>query len=316
MIVENFDANDATKSYYKVILPSKNLAEAKLDSTISRFMIELTADNSINYREYDDLFQNARHIGIWFADKKMFDICQINIREAISLYSYSYKTLVENMQTLKNLLLFEASSLHLHKGVFESNSLEIIKFNGSKEKNLLPFHQLKSLKQMIFVDRTIETFEGIEELTALEYMEFGACAKLRTLDHLANSRSLKALYIQSNAKIASTFEFLMDMPSLKALVLLDVGEIPTLKFLREHPSLELISVIGKTKILDGKISCLLDNPKIKSLDFQDKKGYDLINEQVPESKKFHQSKNIIIQYSRRAVELCGGNLAEFDAQLV
>ena len=83
-----------------------------------------------------------------------------------------------------------------------------------------------SLRQLVLYRcPSLASMDGIEALTALEYLDVGVCRHITSLD------------------------FVAALPSLRALRLSDLRDVESLRPLAGHPSLAII-LFGRTKDLD------------------------------------------------------------------
>jgi hypothetical protein len=305
MTIEKRKSTYSTHYYYDVRLPFTSFDPSELDPLITHYEIRIDNPETIDYEKYQIIFDNVKHLGLKL-DCKVFDISKLNLKNLVTLgLGYAFNTKIINIDQIQTLKAFGSSYFYLHNSVLGCEYLEYMKIDKIKEKDLSSFHKLKNLKQFWFLDRTIESFDGIEAIKSLEYIKLGTCPKLKKIDKIDQLSNLVILILENNPKALIDYSLVMKLKNLKMLILDNQGEIETLEFLRNHPSLEGIGLVGNTKILDGNLSVLLEVPKLKGLTFDDKRGYNMKNKDVPKNKIYNLNDMAVLKYNRRADELYG-----------
>jgi len=147
-------------------------------------------------------------------------------------------------------------------------SLTISYYNpGSKDLAELPF--LPSLEHLNVIKTRIATLDGIERFPGLKKLEIYGAPALKTIRQLKFLPNIDEIWFETCKKVKD-YDTLGGVKPLKKIVLTNSGEIPSLGFVRELPSLKFISFVG-TNVLDGDISHCNE---LKYVGFNDKRHYN------------------------------------------
>ncbi len=120
--------------------------------------------------------------------------------------------------------------------------------------------------------KRLRSINGIENFKNLESFEIVDSRTLTSIEPLNAHPKIRNLTIHASSKIED-LEIVTTLPSLRVLVLDSVGKIPTAKFLENCSSLEELTLLGSTNILDGDLSFLSNISKLKYALFENRKHY-------------------------------------------
>lgn len=184
----------------------------------------------------------------------IIDLANFPRLRALSLYWNNY---YRSLDTLKNLL-------HLDLWYYKPQSRDL--------RDFIRFDQLANLT---LVMATVDSLDGMEQLSALKEMKIANNRALKRFFSRPELSRLEVvdLWIESCKKME--LETLPRMESLKQLRLISMGKIPSLKnILPRFPNLESLNLTD-SELINGDIHYLLDFPSIKHIRIDNKKHYSL-----------------------------------------
>lgn len=176
---------------------------------------------------------------------------------------------------LKYLVIDWSPSLLNIDFCWKLESLSLNRFKPA-DKNLMRLANISHLRSLTITQSPITSLKGLDDFRQLEKLEINYCSKLEEICCLeGNNETLTAL-IFDHCKAIKNHEYVHIFRKLKILAYNNCGSIPSIKFIREMPSLEDFRFVG-TDIIDGDISPCLG---LKYAGFFDKKHYSHTSEQI------------------------------------
>lgn len=125
----------------------------------------------------------------------------------------------------------------------------------------------------------IQDFLSIEKISKLKRLELHYCTKLQRdfgLSGLADS--LEYLHINQSKKFVPNEE-LFSLENLRVLCLNSCGHLENLRFLNQLPNLIDFRFVD-TNVLDGDLSPILEHPTIRSVNFLNKRHYNMKDDEI------------------------------------
>lgn len=156
--------------------------------------------------------------------------------------------------------------------LFDCRGLKSLGVNNYKKKSSEPFSNLKQLEKLSLLNSGVEDLKGIFELTDLTCIRIARLRKITSLSGIAALKNLEVLEIGTCKGIGSVSET-FSLGKLKALFLLNIGNIDTLHGLENLTELEQFIFDESTCIIDGDISPVLSLKKLKKISFQNRSHY-------------------------------------------
>ena len=130
------------------------------------------------------------------------------------------------------------------------------------------------LENLSLIQLPIQSLDGMGELRRLKQCEIAYCQGLRDYRGLRTCSSLEELELSHVKGVVP--EDLIGLTSLRKLILA-VGEIPSIAFLRQLPNLKFFSFVG-TNVLDGDLTPCLQLEYAGTLH---RRHYNLKDDQLP-----------------------------------
>ena len=96
---------------------------------------------------------------------------------------------------------------------------------------------------------------------------------LRTVDSWARPSRLRHLWLTECKRL--DLAHLVEAKFLREVVLMNMGQVKTLTFLKEPRELERLQLIGSTTIEDGDLACIAEWESIKSVSFPPRVHYNI-----------------------------------------
>lgn len=154
----------------------------------------------------------------------------------------------------------------------KNDRLEILRIIHSNSFNLkTQANFISKLKKLILTQVEISNLDGIDSLVNLESIELNHCNKLMDISAIEKCKKLKKVCFENTKKIVN-FKPLTTLNELKDLTLFKCGDVVSLDFIKDIPSLERLIFTG-TNIVDGDlIPCM----RLKSAwSSSDKRHYNI-----------------------------------------
>jgi len=128
--------------------------------------------------------------------------------------------------------------------------------------------------------RPLTSLEGIGDLAKLRMLGLYGLPKLTSLEPIQNfAATLEELELYQ-CRYLKSIEPLAAVQSLKRLLLIDCGNIPSLRSVEHCRKLEELLFYGDTNIVDGNLEFLRTMP-LKNVAFQNWRHYSVRNEELP-----------------------------------
>jgi len=147
----------------------------------------------------------------------------------------------------------------LYAGHDRVHHVEIGKY---REPDFKPLTGLTSLERLeIFNTRKALSLDGLLDLApSLRALDLALCTRLESLDGIGHP-GLECLDIQGCNRIEDLFP-LADAPNLK-LLQLEQARTPPLSALTDHPSLEIVFVVGR--VPETEVRALMEAPALRMI---------------------------------------------------
>lgn len=159
------------------------------------------------------------------------------------------------------------------KGLDTANSikhLKLWKFKPSS-KDFTALTGCTQTKILEITESNIESFKGIDALSALEQFEAYYLSKLEHLNGLESlSPQLTTLILENGKKLTNYDAILGQLTHLEKLMLGNCAPLASINFIRNLPKLSFFSFVG-TNILDGDIS---STEELKYVGFDNRRHYN------------------------------------------
>jgi hypothetical protein len=103
---------------------------------------------------------------------------------------------------------------------------------------------------------TPKTLEGIGGLEVVELIALNGLKKLEDLGDLEQCQCLKELRFERCNIPANIGDVVKKLPNLERLIMDDCGDIESIAFVQDMPSLKCLSIQEESKIIDGNLDFL------------------------------------------------------------
>ncbi len=123
--------------------------------------------------------------------------------------------------------------------------LEVLYVSDFDERDLTKLSALTKLKGL----RVTRSLKGIETLTNLERISFGAVRSLTNVSYITALQKLERLEFDICWKLKD-FSSIGELKALKELEMLDCKNLESIKFVKDMPNLKRLSTLGTTIIND------------------------------------------------------------------
>ena len=163
------------------------------------------------------------------------------------------------------------------RSVWGCRFLEFLQLDYYKEHSIAAVSQLSRLRELRVNNSPLRSLSGIETL-ALRTLCLINVSRLESLAEVGALTDLEELDINGGKRIQN-LDPIRNCTKLRELTFCNVGEIPSLGFLRDLKSLEAVWFYEDTNVLDGDMTPLL-SPGIKKVAFMKRKHYSHTREQV------------------------------------
>ncbi len=166
------------------------------------------------------------------------------------------------------------------KNIFKCKNLKklVIHHYNTKEKDIKEFLGLKKLQFLEICSSPIKNIDSLISLEELENVELRYLRNLESIKGLENHSKISELWIQ-NCKKVKDIELIGTLENLSVLTIDSCGGLSSLEFLKKLKRLKSIRLVD-TKILDGKLSWLLEKESMQYLSTSIAKYYDITHEQL------------------------------------
>lgn len=158
------------------------------------------------------------------------------------------------------------------KSVFDCTTLKHLFINRYSGQQFAPFGQLANLESLTILSAPLRALDGVEPLRGLRSLRLGALRQLASLEGVQACTRLEALNIDTCRKLTSLAPVGF-LPRLQILHLSNCGNIDSLKPLDHLDSLEQVTFVESTNVLDGDLTPLLRQRHLKRVSFQNRRHY-------------------------------------------
>ncbi len=135
------------------------------------------------------------------------------------------------------------------------------------------------LQSLILVKSRVEELPDATLLSHLEQLQLFTVSRLTSIEPALQSRPLQ--YVRANGCRELSITTPVASRVLKYFALNDCSEIGSLDLLNVDPSLQAMSLLGRTAIGDGRIAHVVRQGHVKDLRLLPKPGYDITADQLP-----------------------------------
>ncbi|WP_313457394.1 hypothetical protein [Stenotrophomonas sp.] len=135
------------------------------------------------------------------------------------------------------------------------------------------------LQTLILVKSRLEQLPDASLLSDLQQLQLFTASRLTSIDPALQSRSLQ--YLRANGCRELSVTAPVASPALKYFAVNDCSEIRSLDLLGITPSLQAVSLLGRTSVGDGRIAHVVRQGHVKDLRLLPKPGYDITADQLP-----------------------------------
>lgn len=224
---------------------------------------------------YDFLLTLPSVYGLRVCDPSAKDISAVNRLRDLRYFSMDLTpTTGVDFSNLQHLELLRIDWFPNANTLFQCANLKelaIGKYPGKESS--APFANLSHLRRLWLSCCGLEEIENFKVMTELESLELLNMAHLRSLHGIEELTNLKRLRIESCKNIGD-IEPVQNLQNLEFLSVSDCGNIASLEPLRNLTKLETLQFYESTNILDGKLGLLEKLPKLRVLQFKERKHYD------------------------------------------
>ena len=132
--------------------------------------------------------------------------------------------------------------------------------------------EVSNLKNLELSSKNLEDLSWLKNFK-LKFLDLSGCNKLSKLDGIDTQKDLDFLMFGDSRRILNLNE-LSTCTSLKFLMFDECGKLDSLTPLAGLHQLNLVSFLGDTNILDGRISAIDECKNLQQVRFVDRKHYD------------------------------------------
>ena len=229
--------------------PVYRLSPTKLHLQTQNYPIEFS-------RLQDDLIELTLYNII--AQKSEFCLNEgiLNCKKLKKISICDYRTkdleLISRLSWLEELSLVDCADKRIKIPNFSQlKNIKVLLLQKGSEKTFEIVDKFHSLTVLWCNQMTIRSFNAIKATECLKELHVNYCSKLTDISALEKCQSLQIVGFESCKNIQDLTP-LTALKNLKQLVLFKCGEIPSLGFINEIPSLESI-LFTETNILDGDL---------------------------------------------------------------
>ena len=158
------------------------------------------------------------------------------------------------------------------KSILECCWLQHLRLDGAKTVSWDQLEAFRELEELTLTYSNVVDVGFIRSLKALHKLEFSSCRKITSFDPLLDRPSLQWLRID-HFKDIGDIEFVRNLTELEVLILSDTGKIASLAPVQKLRKLQALSFSGSTVIVNGNLGCLEELPKLAMLMFAPRRHY-------------------------------------------
>jgi hypothetical protein len=197
------------------------------------------------------------------------------VQQLPHLRQLQLSTYCSNPVDFSRLPQLEDCAISWRRGIdklFESKILQRLYLLDAPEKTLSKFSHMQSLAQLSLSGGLLESTSGIEPVERLQQLGLYHLRRLRSISGVSTLRELRVLEVEKCPGVSAIAE-VASLRKLQRLRLDDCGPVDSLKELQDHSHLEEVYFVGSTKIIDGDLSVLFELPSLRTVWFQNRRGY-------------------------------------------
>lgn len=178
------------------------------------------------------------------------------------------KTSIVNFENFPNLKYLSLDDTKNFINVDKAILLESLAIGTLNKNSKIDFSKLVNLKDLYIVKGNIEDLDILKDLN-IEKLSISFCSKLRNISSLVTLKNTLAEILFQNCKGIENIDVLGELENLYWLKMIDLGEIPSLSFIKKLKKLKNIA-FANTNVLDGNLSYC---EGLELVGFIDKKHY-------------------------------------------
>lgn len=156
--------------------------------------------------------------------------------------------------------------------LFECNKLVQLGLNRYDKNSSKPFSNFHHLEKLTLLNSNIENLEGLSQLKNVKYLSISNLKKVTSVQGLQNLQELEELEIQRCKGISELSE-LFKLTQLKRLLLIDLGDVLSLKGVENLTDLKEFLFYESTNIIDGDLLPVTKLKSLKKISYQNRKHY-------------------------------------------
>jgi Leucine-rich repeat (LRR) protein len=272
----NFDRTEYGKS---LVCKSRN-------PNILNFLLKTTGSTCLDIRPTGEHWKDLRFL------RKVIPLQALQLGGGMTLESFEG---IEHQSLLKQISLEASSKCNFDWGVFgllESvhtlnnfinssfwllSNLRKLGIENYGELNFDQINNLSKLRKLVLIQTKFDRLESLE-LPNIRFLEIRGANKLINLSGSRSATKIEELRLIGCPNLGQ-IDGLQEFINLKRLLLLDCGKIESLIPLINLDLIESVNVCG-TRIEDGRLRFLHEKPSVVTLEFIDRKNYDLKYDEV------------------------------------
>jgi hypothetical protein len=204
------------------------------------------------------------------------------VQELHQLRQLQLSTSCSNAIDFSKLHFLEDCALRWRYGIndlFQSRIMQRLYISDSPDQTFEKYSRLGALESLSLSGGSLESTDRIEALSRLSHLGFFHLRRLSSLRGISTLSGLRVLELEKCPGIMDISE-LAPLCQLTKLRIDECGPIRTLGELQNFDSLEELYFIGSTKILDGNLQLLFELPRLRTVWFQNRRGYSHTREEV------------------------------------
>ncbi len=158
------------------------------------------------------------------------------------------------------------------ESMFRSTKLKSLGVNRYKGENLADFGILENLESLSILNSSLSSLTGLAQLRKLKQVRLAGLRKLCSLAEIGSLANLEELEVHSCRKVTS-IEEVRELYSLRKLMLINDGNIDSLRPIVNLRKLEWVLFYDSTNIVDGDLSPLTGRSALTRVSFMNRRHY-------------------------------------------
>lgn len=152
-------------------------------------------------------------------------------------------------------------------------TLERLHVGSYSEPDLMPLASLTALRRLALTDHPrLESLRSVAAFTGLQSLGVYLPTRLAEIDELGACSELQELELEG-ARMLKSIDAIAGCAHLRSLNLSECGDLDSLSPLSGLTRLEIVQLLGSTKIMDGDLSPLTRLPHLRELRMQSRRHY-------------------------------------------